>query len=291
MWKEEIQIQGEYDFDYALRRLSMDPLLTVDLEERYVLVPVKTGKGKEVVKVQGIGMTQKPVFQIQGTGEKKKETLKKIKAFFKWDKPMEKIYEHFEHTNLKELFHKYPGTPIVKDFGYYESLMKIIVHQQLNMKFAYTLTSRFVQKFGEQMDGVWFYPSPETVASLRYEDLREIQFSQRKAEYIIDTSRLIVEGKLDLEELANQEDEEVIHELTKIRGIGHWTAENWLLFGVGRPNLLPAADIGIQNALKRFLGRDTKPQKDEIYVMGEEWQPYRSYAAIVLWRSIEEVTK
>jgi DNA-3-methyladenine glycosylase II len=79
----------------------------------------------------------------------------------------------------------------------------------------------------------------------------------------------------------------VMETLTKIRGIGHWTAENWLLFAVGRNDLLPAADIGIQNALKKFLDLSAKPPKDEIYKMGEEWSPYRSYATLTLWRSIE----
>ncbi len=288
VWKEIITLDGMFDFDYSLSRLSFDPLIKVNQQDRTVYVPVKLmEEDKHIVKIQALGTTERPKFALEGENEEQETLVHKIKEIFQWDKPLEAIQHHFQKTELAPLFRKYPGTPIVKDFGYYEALMKTIIHQQLNMKFAYTLSTRFVQKYGEEVDGVWFYPSPDVVADIPYEDLRELQFSQRKAEYIIDTSRAIVEGKLNLNELASKSDDEVIQSLVKIRGIGHWTAENWLLFGVGRNNLLPAADIGIQNALKKFLHLESKPHKDDIYKMGEAWSPYRSYASIVLWRSIE----
>jgi DNA-3-methyladenine glycosylase II len=286
MWSEEVSVNGLYDFDYVLSRLAFDPLLEVSQEERYVKLPIKIGTGKYVVKVQGVGSTEKPTFILQSK-DNKTEIIKKVKEIFQWDKPLNEIHQFFLDTSLAPLFKQYPGTPIVRDLGLYEALMKTIVHQQLNMKFAYTLTTRFVKEYGEEIDGLWFYPSPEKIASLNYEDLRPLQFSQRKAEYIIDTSRLIVEGKLDLDALARKSDEEIMETLVKIRGIGHWTAENWLLFGLGRNDLLPAADIGIQNALKKLWKKDAKPSKEEIYQAGEEWTPYRSYASITLWRSIE----
>ena len=106
--------------------------------------------------------------------------------------------------------------------------MKCIIHQQLNLSFAYTLTGRFVHTFGEQKDGVWFYPLPETIAQLDYNDLRELQFSMRKAEYVIDTSRMIADGRLDLDELDQLSDEDIMEKLVKIRGIGPWTVQNVL---------------------------------------------------------------
>ncbi|WP_252314521.1 DNA-3-methyladenine glycosylase [Sinobaca sp. H24] len=92
----------------------------------------------------------------------------------------------------------------------YGCLVKTIIHQQLNMAFAYTLSTRFVERYGERSDGAWFYPSPEKTASLTAADLTELQFSRRKAEYVIDTSRQIAEGSLSLEEMETNASEDVI---------------------------------------------------------------------------------
>jgi DNA-3-methyladenine glycosylase II len=137
------------------------------------------------------------------------------------------------------------------------------------------------------MDGIWFYPRPEDIAALSYEDLRQLQFSGRKAEYIIDTSRLIAEGKLNLEKLREASDEEVMKALLPIRGIGPWTVQNFLLFGLGRPNLFPKADIGIQNAIKQLLHLEQKPSYEQMEELSKNWEPYLSYASLYLWRSIE----
>ena len=123
------------------------------------------------------------------------------------------------------------------DFHLYHCLMKCIIHQQLNLSFAYELTKRFVHTYGEQIEGVWFDPLPETIASLETDDLRKLQFSQRKAEYVIDVSKRIVSGSLCLEELHDLSDLEVEERLLPIRGIGPWTVQNVLMNGLGRPNL------------------------------------------------------
>ncbi|QHS24243.1 DNA-3-methyladenine glycosylase 2 family protein [Virgibacillus sp. MSP4-1] len=288
MWTKEIKVNGMFDFDYTLLRFSFDPLVDLNREERWVRIPLRLGTEKHIVKVRAIGTPYEPVFEIQGNDEAKKDKLMAfINDIFLWDRDLRPIQQFFQKTKLAPLFEQYPGTPIVKDFHPFDCLMKTIIHQQLNMKFAYTLTTRYIQNFGEEINGVWFQPTPEKVASLDYDALRELQFSQRKAEYVIDTARKIADGKLDLQKLSGLPDEDVLNILTKVRGVGPWTVENWLMFGLGRENLLPAADIGIQNALKKFLGKDKKPHKDDIYQMGEEWSPYRSYASLTLWRSIE----
>jgi len=191
---------------------------------------------------------------------------------------------------LSALFTKYPATPLVREFDPFGNLMKTIIHQQLNMAFAQTLTLRFVQAYGEQSKGVWFFPTPERVAEIPYEELQAMQFSRRKAEYVIDTARKIVSGELDLAGLADLSDEEVLKTLTKVRGVGPWTVQNWLMFSQGRPDLFPVADIGIQNALKLYFQMDNKPNIEQIEKWMQEWSPYRSYAAMTLWRSIEEPT-
>ncbi|WP_077624334.1 DNA-3-methyladenine glycosylase family protein [Sediminibacillus massiliensis] len=288
MWTEKIELTSIYDFDYILNRSTMEPLKRLDMEQRTIWIPVEIADEKHVVKVHGKGSIQEPKFAISSDSIAARDALiSEVGNVLQWDVDFTSINEHFIGTNLEKLFFAHPGTPIVKDHGLYFSLIKGIIHQQLNMKFAHTLDARFVQKYGGQHEQVWFYPRPETVARLSYEDLRELQFSQRKAEYVIDTSRKIVNGELDLEQLATASDQEVIDTLIKLRGIGRWTAENWLLFGLGRSNLLPKADIGIQNAMKFYFELGRKPSIQEIEEMSETWTPYQSYASMTLWRSIE----
>ena len=144
-----------------------------------------------------------------------------------------------------------------------------------------------LRTFGSETDGVWRYPSPEIVANLDVSTLREMQFSTRKAEYMIGLSQAIADGSLELEKLRQMDDDEVTAKLTAYRGVGPWTAQGFLMFGLGRPNLFPVADIGLQNALKILWKLDKKPTKEEIIAHFPDWTPYLSYAALYLWRSIE----
>lgn len=279
---ETIQLDFPYDFERVLDRLSMDPLISLNKEERYVSVPIEE---KLVCKVQATGTTESPTFVIEGT--KNARQLQNIKEIFHFDRSLEPIHTHFTDTNLAPIFEEHRGTPIIREFSLYATLMKSIIHQQLNLSFAHTLTTRFVHTFGEQLDGVWFYPKPEVIGQLQVEDLRELQFSTRKAEYVIGVSQAIASGELNLEALALQDDETITQILVKYRGIGPWTAGSFLLFGLGRPNLFPLADIGLQNALKKLWTRTEKPKAEEISSHFPQWSPYLSYASLYLWRSIE----
>lgn len=277
----EISLPFTYDFDRTLERLSLDPLHAIDLSEKAVKLPMLEGN---IVKVQAIGSVQQPKFEITGA---EADQLPEIKNIFHFDRSLDPVYEHFQSTNLDHLFSEHQGTPLVREFSLYGSLMKSIIHQQLNLSFAHTLTSRFVQNFGEEKEGVWLYPSAEKIAGLQPGDLRELQFSTRKAEYVIGLSQAIAAGKLRLEEMKDREDEEITAELIAYRGIGPWTAQSFLMFGLGRPNLFPLADIGLQNALKIQWQQREKPKIEEIITHLPEWEPYLSYAALYLWRSIE----
>ncbi|WP_339149186.1 MULTISPECIES: DNA-3-methyladenine glycosylase [unclassified Sutcliffiella] len=283
----KINVVGPYDFDRVLQRLSIDPLMVINQKGRTVKVPMYQNEMPIVIKIQATGTKQKPSFQLTSTANLTEKEVHLIKNIFQWDKPLQAISDHFAKTELAPIFKEHEGTPLVLDFDLYHCLMKCIIHQQVNMKFAHTLTQRFVHNFGYEKEGVWFYPKPEEVAKLDYEQITELKMSRRKAEYIIDTSRLIAEGELPLYELHQKSDEEILKELVKVRGIGPWTVQNLLLFGLGRPNLFPIADIGIQNALKKLKGLDQKPTVLQMQEWSKDWEPYSSYASLYLWRSIE----
>ncbi len=238
-----------------------------------------------IVSLQSTGTKQLPSFLLENAIDEFQ--IETVKSIFHFDKPLNVIGLHFADTDLESLFAEYEGTPLIKSFSLYGTLMKSIIHQQLNLSFAHTLTLRFVETFGHETEGVWRYPSPERIASLDVSTLRDMQFSTRKAEYIIGLSQAIAQGTLDLERFARMGDVEVTEELVAYRGVGPWTAQSFLMSGLGRPNLFPLADIGLQNALKKLWEMDRKPTKDEMLVRFPDWSPYLSYAALYLWHSIE----
>jgi DNA-3-methyladenine glycosylase II len=287
MWEEKVTVTGPYNFDLALSRLALDPLHCVDIEHRqHVKVPLIINNKKIVAEVIGTGTLENPEFIIRADGHKE-TTLQRLYEIFQWNVELIHIHEHFQTTELKDLFIEHYGTPLVLEFDPFSSLIKSIIHQQLNLKFAFTLTERFVKTYGEELDGVWFYPSPERVAQLTVEELRELQFSGRKAEYVIGIAELAATGQLDFEQMKSKPDAEVSQELIKIRGVGPWTVENFLMFALGRPNLFPMGDIGIQNALKKYFNLEEKPTPAQMEKYKEPWNPYLSYASLYLWRSIE----
>ncbi|WP_018664380.1 DNA-3-methyladenine glycosylase family protein [Heyndrickxia acidiproducens] len=287
MWEKTVTIQGPYNFDRALERLSLDPLQAVDILKRQVKIPIY-GKVPETAVITAIGTTEEPAFHIEGENPDTAEIVeKRLFHLFQWDTDIAGITGYFTGTALQPIFEEHRGTPFVLDFSPYACLVKCIIHQQLNTKFAHTLTERFVYTFGFQKEGVWFYPSPEKVAAIPVSDLRSLQFSERKAEYVTGLSKLVASGELNLAALDTKPDEEILKTLVKIRGIGPWTVQNFLMFGLGRPNLFPKADIGIQNALKKLFQLEKKPTYEEMDTYAKDWEPYLSYASLYLWRSIE----
>ena len=185
---------------------------------------------------------------------------------------------------------RFCGLRPILDADLFESMVKIIIGQQLNVRFAATLTERLVDLGGETVE--WnsvllpVFPSAEQVARWPYDELQSRSFSRRKAEYVIDFARAVVDGRVDLDGLWRMADGEICERLTSLRGIGRWTVECFLLFGIGRPDVLPAADIGVQNALQRLYGMDRRPGEDEVRRLAEPWAPWRSYVTYYLWQSL-----
>ncbi|WP_172370225.1 DNA-3-methyladenine glycosylase 2 family protein [Sporosarcina jiandibaonis] len=278
----QISLPFIYDFDRALDRLSGDPLNSVDLTSRILRIPMDEGN---VITVQATGTKVQPSFILSGALNKIQ--IQEVSEILHFNDSLDGISAHFANTDLVTIFVEHEGTPLIRSFSLYGTLMRSIIHQQLNMSFANTLSKRFVETFGSETEGVLRYPSPEIVANLDVSTLREMQFSTRKAEYMIGLSQAIADGSLELENLRQMDDDEVTAKLTAYRGVGPWTAQSFLMSGLGRPNLFPIADIGLQNALKILWKLDKKPTKDEIIASFPHWTPYLSYAALYLWRSIE----
>jgi DNA-3-methyladenine glycosylase II len=287
VWAEKIFPQKPYNVNRLFRRLNMDPLQCVDDHNQILKVPLIIQQEKGVYSVQFIGTDEQPCFEISGKDvSKRDEVVTRINQMFDFQMDTPSISSTLRKTNIHSLVDDYIGMPIICEPDVYSALLKNIVHQQLNMKFAYTLTYRFVTRYGTKMDDVWFYPNPEVVSKLKVDELRELQFSKRKAEYVIGIAEKMLSGDLDLEKLYTQTNNEVYDELLPIRGVGPWTVECVLLFGLGRKDILPAGDVGIQNALMQWYQLPTKPSKEEVLAYKKKWSPYSSYVSMYLWESL-----
>ena len=164
----------------------------------------------------------------------------------------------------------------------FEMLVGAISAQQVNLTFAFTTRARLVRHFGEpaSLDGVTVYgfPSADTLAAADVATLRRMQFSTRKAEYILALARAIASGRLDLDGLAAAPDDEVIARLTAMRGLGRWTAEWFLARGLGRPDVCPAGDLGVRRAVEAFCFRGRQSDEARVRRRAGAWRPYRSLA-------------
>lgn len=287
MWSEHVTLEYPYHFEEVLKRLSFDPLNVIQLDEKVIYVPLCIDEEQIVVRLQGIGTVQNPQFWISSQAGDQEKVMKRMRAIFHWNEPFQDIQNHFLNTSLRPLFETYAYTPIILEFDYFACLLRCIIHQQINLKFATVLTEQFVKRYGTKKNGVFFFPTPEIVANISIEELREQKFSQRKAEYIVGLGRSIVSGTLNLASIETRTDEEVSAQLLPIRGIGTWTVQNFLMFGLGRKNMFPKADIGIQRAVQGVFQLDDKPDDAFLEKVKQECEPYCSYAALYLWKSIE----
>ncbi|MBJ8071326.1 MULTISPECIES: DNA-3-methyladenine glycosylase family protein [Bacillus] len=287
MWSEHVTLEYPYHFEEVLKRLAFDPLNVIQLDEKVIYVPLFIDEEQIVVRLQGIGTVQNPQFWISSQAGDQEKVMKRMRSIFHWNEPFQNIQDHFLNTSLRPLFETYAYTPIILEFDYFACLLRCIIHQQINLKFATVLTDQFVKRYGTEKNGVFFFPTPERVANISIEELREQKFSQRKAEYIVGLAKHIAGGKLDLARIENETEEEVSAQLLPIRGIGAWTVQNFLMFGLGRKNMFPEADIGIRRALQGVFQLDNKPDDAFLEKVKQECEPYCSYAALYLWKSIE----
>jgi DNA-3-methyladenine glycosylase II len=162
------------------------------------------------------------------------------------------------------------------------ALVGAIVSQQLSTAAAATIFGRFVALFPEGR-----IPHTEAIQGVEDSVLRAVGFSGQKVGYLRDLCARIADGRLQLDELETLDDERVIERLTSVKGFGRWTAEMFLMFRLHRPDVLPAGDLGIVNAIQRLYRLRTRPDPKRILTLGEAWRPYRSVASWYLWQTLK----
>jgi DNA-3-methyladenine glycosylase II len=167
------------------------------------------------------------------------------------------------------------------DHTHFYHLARAIVYQQLSTKAASTIHGRFVALFPTNP------PHPRHVAEASDVSLRGAGLSRQKSAYIKDLAGKVHNGQLPLERIEALGDADVIEALTQVKGIGRWSAQMFLMFRLGRPDVLPELDLGIRKAVQRAYRLRTMPSPKRVLKIGRTWSPYASIASWYLWRSLE----
>lgn len=164
--------------------------------------------------------------------------------------------------------------PRIRQPGY-ETLLRTIIGQQVSVKAAASIWNKLASGLGD-------ISRPETLLASNESALREFGLSRQKQGYALSLARLVADGTLDLHNLP-ADDEEAIRLMTEVKGIGRWSAEIYLLFAEGRPDIWPAGDLAVQIEVGRILGLSERPSERTVRNLGECWRPHRGAAAILCW--------
>ena len=164
----------------------------------------------------------------------------------------------------------------------FQSLARAIIYQQISGAAAGSIYGKFLGLFGLEGEA---FPEPVQVAALEEEQLRLGGLSRQKAASIRDLALHFASGELGTEQFEHWTDEEIITHLVRVRGVGRWTAEMFLMFHLRRPDVLPVNDVGINRAIMRRYGLAAMPKADEVLRIGTPWRPHATTACLYLWAS------
>lgn len=184
---------------------------------------------------------------------------------------------------LKPLIDKFGSCPIRPHQNYYRELVESIIGQQLSVKAAASINRKFLTLFHET------FPEPATILDKSVEELRTAGLSGAKANYVRDLAQHVLEGKLEFGKFDALNNEDIIAELLPVKGIGEWTAHMFLMFCMGRADVLPIGDLGIRTGIKKLYGFEALPDAAAIreVAAANNWHPYESIASWYIWASLD----
>lgn len=187
-----------------------------------------------------------------------------------------------QDPRFKPLIEKY-GLPTIKPHtDYYQTLVESIISQQLSVKAAATITSQFIDLYHH-------FPTPSEILTTDFETLRSVGLSGQKANYIRDLALHVENHSINFERLDSLDDQQIIDELTAVKGIGEWTVHMFLMFCMGRLDVLATGDLGIRNAVTKLYDFNETATPTDVADIAQQysWAPYRTVACWYLWRSLD----
>ena len=163
----------------------------------------------------------------------------------------------------------------------YGALVRSIVGQQLSTKAAATIYGRLTELFGGRT------PTPQELLDADPDAIRAAGMSRAKTAYLRSLAEHVLSGELELDRLDDLSDDDIVAELTAVKGLGVWTAHMFLIFHLNRPDVLPVGDLGVRNAARAVYGLEELPLPADLEELAEPWRPHRSLGALYLWRSLD----
>ena len=201
------------------------------------------------------------------------------------DRTIEQAAEHLRRHDktLAPIIARYGPCTIRPHGNYYQALVRSIIGQQLSVKAAASIMERFRSLFGDM------FPEPSAILQKSIEELRSAGLSNQKANYIRDLAQHVVDGRIAFDHLDKLSNDEIITELTAVKGIGEWTVHMFLMFCMGRLDVLAHGDLGVRTAVKKHYGFDHLPTPQEVRDTAEQhlWHPYQTIACWHLWQSLD----
>jgi len=180
---------------------------------------------------------------------------------------------------MQQLIKRFGELSLTTSDNLFVDLVSNIVGQQLSVKAAATIWGRVQALIGEI--------APKNVLETSDEAIRQAGCSYSKIRYIKNIATVVLDNTLDISNLHSYDDEEIILQLTAIKGVGRWTAEMFLIFSLGREDVFSFGDGGLRNSINRLYSNGTILSKDEVVVLTDKWKPYRSIASLYLWKNLD----
>lgn len=160
----------------------------------------------------------------------------------------------------------------------FQSLVESIIYQQLAGKAANAIYNRFINYYNNKQI------TPTLILNSPNDNLKKVGLSNRKINYLKDLALHVYDGRINLEELPKMNDEEIINKLVNVKGIGRWTSEMFLIFSLGRQDILPVTDLGVRKAIQKIYSLSELPKPNIMMEIAKPWRPYRSIATWYLWK-------
>jgi len=197
-----------------------------------------------------------------------------VKHLISVDPVLERLIARIGHVNLE-----------ARRVPPFQSLVHAIAHQQLHGKAATTILNRFRALFGNGA-----FPTPEQVRAMDMEKIRAVGFSRAKAMYVYDVAERAINGLIPtMAQCKKKTDAEIVALLTEIKGVGRWTAEMFLLFNLGRPDVLPIHDFGVRRGFQVAYRKRKLPKPEHLEKFGKRWSPHRSTASLYMYRAADSL--
>lgn len=239
-----------------------------------------------VMTVNQAGSVEKPRLEVKIEGvrigsEESRSAMSTLKILLGLSIDLTDFYRLARsNPRIMELVKKFRGVKPPRFPSIFETLLNAISCQQVSLSVGLLLLNRLVQNYGRRVTGynssasLRAFPLPNDLSDLKLDNLRQLGFSFQKSKYIVGLANLIVNKKMNLEELAKMNDEEALEYLQTIQGVGRWSSQYVLLRGLGRLNRFPADDVGAQNGLQSFLNLRKQPDYERTLRLIEPYQPY-----------------